>query len=47
MLDAVVDWFLLAGSRTIIGNIRSTFSLTASLRNGIRYSVAYDAGRLC
>mmetsp|Transcript_42855 Transcript_42855/g.76883 ORF Transcript_42855/g.76883 Transcript_42855/m.76883 type:complete len:87 (+) Transcript_42855:479-739(+) len=47
MLDAVVDWFLLAGSRTIIGNVESSFALSASVRNGIRYSVAYNDPRLC
>ncbi|XP_075263722.1 uncharacterized protein LOC142355420 [Convolutriloba macropyga] len=47
MLDAVVDWFLLAGSRSIIGNVQSSFGYSASARNGIRYTVAYPHTRLC
>mmetsp|Transcript_20517 Transcript_20517/g.56874 ORF Transcript_20517/g.56874 Transcript_20517/m.56874 type:complete len:412 (+) Transcript_20517:106-1341(+) len=47
MLDAVVDWFLLAGSRSIIGNVQSSFGYSASARNGLRYTVAYPHTRLC
>jgi hypothetical protein len=47
MLDPVVVWLLLAGSRTIIGNVESSFFLSASVRNGIRYNVAYNDPRLC